>query len=285
MTGSYKDKIAYFLVMALYGTTGIIKRFVPASSGFVALARSAIAMVFIYLFIVVSGRKIDFAAIRKNLKWLLIVGTLLGFNWVCYFEACTNTTVAKATLIYYMAPVIVIILSPFLFREKLTLKKTICVAVAIIGMVLVSGVLSESGIGSVYGIVIAMLSAMLYAAIIICSRQVKDISSYDKTLVQLIIAFICMLVYELLTEDFGAINLTPVQWMLVGVIGILNTGIAYLVYFGSITKLSAQSAAILAYADPTVSVLGSALILGETLGANGIIGAVLMIGAMIVSET
>ena len=280
-----KEKILYVAVMALYGTTGILKRYVPLSSEMVSFVRAVIGSVFIYLFILLTGKKIDATAVKKNFKWILIVGILLGFNWICYFEACMYATVAKASLCYYMAPVIVILVSPVIFKEKLSTRKIICVVTAIIGMVLVSGVISDKGITSPRGIAMGLLAALIYASIVICSRQVKDISALDKTLVQLAIASVCLFFYVLAKNGFSQkTDMNTTAWIVLIIIGILNTGIAYIIYFGSITKLKAQTVAIFAYADPAVSVLLSALVLKEPLGIYGIVGALLIIGSMMLSE-
>lgn len=279
-----KEKIAYIAVMALYGTTGILKRFIPFSSNFISFTRAVVATVFLLAIIIIGKRKIDVNAVKKNLKWLILVGFLLAFNWITYFEACTYTTVAKATLCYYMAPVIVILLSPVLYKEKLSVKKIICVIVAVIGMVMVSGVLSDTVVGDFRGIIMGFIAASLYAMIVIFSRKIKDIESYDKTIVQLFVAAITLLPVILFSKGTTVPNATLWQWAVLLLIGVLNTGFAYTVYFGTITKMKAQTIAIFAYADPVVSVLLSALVLKEPLGLTGIVGAVLIIGAMIISE-
>ena len=56
---------------------------------------------------------------------LILSGALIGFNWILLFEAYNYTTVATATLCYYMQPTIVILLSPLFFRERLTAKKLV----------------------------------------------------------------------------------------------------------------------------------------------------------------
>ena len=68
-------------------------------------------------------------------------------------------------------------------------------------------------------------------------------------------------------------------------VGIVHTGIAYMLYFGSIGNLPAQTAAIFSYIDPVTAVLLSAFLLGEELSLSGIIGAVLILGGAVLSET
>ena len=68
------------------------------------------------------------------------------------------------------------------------------------------------------------------------------------------------------------------------IVCVLHTGLAYALYFGSMSRLSAQTVALLGYIDPVVAVLLSAVVLGQGLDAMGILGAVLILGATVVSE-
>ena len=66
--------------------------------------------------------------------------------------------------------------------------------------------------------------------------------------------------------------------------GLVHTGMAYAIYFGSMSHLKAQSIAVLGYIDPVFALLLSALVLHESLTVFGILGAVLIIGSALVSE-
>ena len=68
------------------------------------------------------------------------------------------------------------------------------------------------------------------------------------------------------------------------IVGIVHTGIAYALYFGSMEHLKAQSVAVLSYLDPVFALILSAVILGERMTVFGIIGAVLIIGSALISE-
>ena len=68
------------------------------------------------------------------------------------------------------------------------------------------------------------------------------------------------------------------------IVGIVHTGIAYVLYFGSIDGLRAQTVALLSYIDPVSALLFAALFLGEPLSFWGIIGAVMIIGSAIAGE-
>ena len=90
--------------------------------------------------------------------------------------------------------------------------------------------------------------------------------------------------YLLLTGgiDFG--GMTALSWVMLSILGIVHTGIAYALYFGGIRDVNAQTAAILSYLDPVLSILLSALILRERLDVFSVIGAVLILGSALYRE-
>lgn len=274
------------LAMFIFGTIGLFVKYIPLPSAVVAMVRGFSGAIFLFAIIKIKKQSMDKAAIKANLLKLCLSGAALGFNWILLFEAYRYTTVATATLCYYLAPVIVILVSPLVLKESLTWKKLVCVFVALLGMVFVSGVL-EAGFsgGSEYtGIFFGLGAACLYACIVLINKKIKDISAYDMTIMQLAIAGIVLLPYVLLTQDISGIELSAKAIALLAVVGIVHTGFAYALYFGSMKNLKGQTVAILSYIDPIVAILLSALILKEPLGLNGAIGAALVLGATFASE-
>lgn len=280
------EKLKLTTAMLLFGTIGIFVRYIPLPSSVIALARAFVGMLFLLMVICIRRTKISKEAIIKNWKPLFLSGAFLGMNWILLFEAYRYTSVATATLCYYLAPIIVIVAAPFLFKEKLTLKKGICTMVALFGMVCVSGVI-QNGIpeaGELTGIAYGLGAAVLYAAIMLLNKKIQDISAYDKTIVQLGISTIILIPYCLFTENFTTFAWSlPVVGLLL-LVGVLHTGITYYLYFGAIGALNAQTAAIISYLDPVVAVLISVFILREGMDIVGVVGAVLILGAALCSE-
>ena len=217
---------------------------------------------------------------------LCLSGAAIGVNWILLFEAYNYTSVATATLCYYRAPMFVILASPLVVGERLTARKLICVLAALLGMVFVSGVLETGGGSSdLKGVLLGLGAAVLYASVVLMNKQLGDVPAYDRsTIVQLGSSAAVLLPYVLLTEDVGALSFTPATLALLMVVGIVHTGMAYALYFGSLMELKAQTAAILSYIDPVVAVLLSALLLKEHMSLLSGLGAVLVLGAAIVSE-
>lgn len=272
------------LSMLIFGTIGIFRRYIPLPSSLLAMARGAIGTLFLLSVMAFQKKRPDMALIRRKGVWLALSGALMGFNWILLFEAYNYTTVATATLCYYMAPIFVIMASPFLLRERLSGKKLICVAVALLGMVLVSGVLSQEGTVSLTGVLLGLGAAVLYASVVLLNKRIGAMPAYDKTIVQLFSAAAVLLPYVLLTEDVSQIAFTGGAVALLAVVGIVHTGVAYALYFGSMDGLRAQTIALLSYIDPASAILLSAMFLREPIGIAEAVGAVMILGAAIVSE-
>ena len=257
-------KIKIITAMVTFGTIGVFVRYIPLPSSIIALVRGVLATIFLLTVMAAGKRRPDRTAIRRNLALLVISGGMIGFNWILLFEAYNYTSVAVATLCYYLAPVFVIIASPFVLGEKLTMRKTLCVISALAGMVMVSGVIQNYVSGgnaedlNLTGVLLGIGAGALYATIILMNKKLKNISSYDTTVMQLAAASIVLVPYCLLTVDIGSLEVTPGSAVLLVIVGIVHTGIAYVLYFGSIKELPAHTVAIFSYIDPILAVLLSA---------------------------
>ena len=285
---STKSKLMFLTAMFIFGTIGIFRRYIPLPSGAIAMSRGFIGVAFLLLAMMVLRKAFSMTAIKENLAVLCISGALIGFNWIFLFEAYNYTTVATATLCYYMAPVFVILMSPIVLKEKLTGKKLACAMVALAGMVLVSGVLEVgvSGLSEIKGILFGLAAGLLYGTIMLLNKKLHDIEGYDKTLVQLIVAATVLIPYVLLVEweAVMAVEWTSLIIMMTLVVGIVHTGFAYTIYFGAMGGLRAQTIALYSYLDPIIAVILSAVLLHENLSIAGWIGAIMIIGATAISE-
>ena len=272
--------------MLIFGTIGIFRRYIPLPSAFLAFSRGILGGLFLLVFLRLKRRKPEKKLPVRTALWLAVSGAVMGVNWILLFEAYNHTTVAVATLCYYMQPTIVMLLSPVLFQERLTLRKGACAAAAVAGMILVSGVIG-GGVpqaGGPKGILFGLGAAACYAAVVIMNKKITGVEAFQKTKIQLLSAGGVMIPYLLLTDGFSIDGISALTVVLLLTVGIIHTGIAYVLYFGSLDGLKAQSAAILSYIDPVAALLFSALFLREPLSLPGIAGAVMIIGSAVVSE-
>ena len=285
-TNDRKSLGMFISAMLIFGTVGVLRRYIPLSSAFLAFVRGILGGLFLLAFVKVRKKK---AAAKLPLPVLLLLaatGAMIGINWILLFEAYNHTTVAIATLCYYMEPTIVVLLSPLIFQERLTGKKTACAAFSIIGMVLVSGAIGDGGgqSGNLRGILLGLGAALFYSAVVIMNKKLLGIDAYQRTTVQLLSAGTVMLPYLLLTSGFGGGGAGASSIVLLLVLGVVHTGIAYALYFGGMDGLRVQTIAVFSYIDPVSALLFSALLLGEPLSMPQIIGAVMIIGSAMISE-
>lgn len=274
----------YLLAMTIFGTIGLFVKFIELPSTVIALSRGALGTLFLLLVLKLLKRRINTASVKSNFKHLVIAGVALGLNWIFLFEAYRLTSVATATLAYYMAPIILILLSPILLHERIPLGKWICVICALFGMSLISGVWDGSENVALDGITMGLIAACFYASVVINNKFLKGLDPYDSSIVQLAVAAIVLLPYVLFTVDFSVLKPDTTTIGLTLAVGILHTGVAYWLYFSALPKLEAARIAIFSYIDPAIAILLSVFVLMEPMTTAGVIGAVLILGAALASE-
>lgn len=278
-------KLKIIFSMVVFGTIGIFVRNIPLSSGEIALFRAIIATVAIIMYKIISRKKLVFKEIKKDLPILFISGAAIGFNWILLFQAYNYTTVSIATLSYYFAPVIVMIVCPILFREKLTIKQLICFFMSTIGLIMVIGIGGmEKSNSNIIGIGFGLAAAVLYATVVILNKFIKNVTGIDRTLIQFIAAIIVLIPYIILTTGINIHKLDKIGLISIFILGLLHTGVAYCLYFASLKELKGQEAAILSYMDPLVAIIVSVTILGESINSIQIIGGLMILGFTLLNE-
>lgn len=280
-----RSKLKFLCAMGIFGTVGLFVKWIPLGSAAVAFFRGILGVLFLLGVMYLGKQRFDTAAIKKNLPILCLSGAAIGVNWILLFESYRYTTVATATVCYYLAPVFLLLASPLL-GERLTVKKFFCIGVALIGLVFVSGMM-EGGLpspGELAGVGFGAGAAVFYATVMVLNKKLSPIPAYDKTILQLGTASAVILPYLLLT---GLPDVTALNWpglLSLLTVGFVHTGLTYSMYFGSMKDLEAHTIAIFSYVDPVIAVVLSALVLREPISGWGIAGAVLILGSALYSE-
>lgn len=284
-TSIRKSRMMMVTAMAVFGTVALFVRNIPVSSSEIALYRAVMAALLLGAFLLLTGQKIDFRAIRKELPLLLISGMAMGINWILLFEAYRYTTVSVATLSYYFAPVIVTVACPILFKEKMGVKQWLCFGMSTLGIVLITGVGDLSaGNTHLIGILFGFGAAVLYAAVVLLNKFIKGVAGIQRTFLQFVAAILILLPYVLLTGGIHLHSLSGSGWVNLLIIGIIHTGITYCLYFSALRDIPGQEAAILSYIDPLVAVAISVFVLGEQLTLLQLLGGILILGFTLYNE-
>lgn len=270
--------------MTIFGTLGPFVRNIPVSSGELALYRAVLAALLIALFLLITKQKIPFSLIKKEVPLLLASGMAMGINWILLFEAYKYTTISVATLSYYFAPVIVTLVCPILFKEKLTTKQLVCFLMSTLGLILITGIGDIGGRNDFLGILFGLGAAVFYASVILLNKFIKNVEGLHRTFLQFLSAIVILLPYVLTTSGLTLGKLNSIGWLNLLIVGLIHTGVTYCMYFSSLKELPGQKAAILSYIDPLVAVLISVTILGESMGLWQAVGGVLILGFTLLNE-
>jgi len=273
------------LSMVVFGTIGLFVRNIGLPSGEIALYRAVLATVLVGVVLLFTKQRIDFAKIKKELPLLLLSGVAMGFNWILLFEAYNYTTVSVATLSYYFAPVIVTLVCPLLFKEKMGIKQWLCFGFSTVGIVLITGIGDLStGSNHIKGIAFGLGAAGLYATVILLNKFIKGVQGLHRTFLQFIAATAVLVPYVGFTSGCNLGMLDTKGWIFLLAVGIVHTGVTYCLYFSSLKELPGQKAAILSYVDPLVAVLCSVTLLHEKMTLLQIIGGLLILGFTLWNE-
>ncbi len=280
-----KLKIEFLLLMCAYGCLGLVVRGITLPTVVIVWARAVISACSLLLFLLFSRKK-NWKECGKFFAPMLVSGVFLAVDWIGLFASYRYTTIATTTLCYYITPVIVILGAALLLKERLTVRKAICIVTAFIGMIFVSGV-AENGLpafSEIKGVLLALLGALGYAAVILINKRFPDGDPLMRTFVQLCTAAIIMTGYILVTTDLSACTIDAKGIILLLLLGVVMTGAAYIAYFSLIVRIPSASVAFFSYADPIVAVIISVFFLGEPFSLFALTGGVMIIGAAIAAE-
>ncbi len=278
----HKAFFKYISALLLFGSNGIMASFINLSSHNIVLLRTLIGSVFLIAVFLISGGRLTCYKNKTQFLFLAVSGIAMGASWMLLYKAYDRIGVGIASLLYYCGPVIVMALSPLLFKERLTTGKVLGFVAVVTGVFLINGN-ALRGNGDTPGIVCGLLSALMYAFMVIFNRKAKDITGLENSALQLTTAFLTVAVFMAARHGY-AIRIPAESILPILILGLVNTGIGCYFYFSSISRLSIHTVAICGYLEPLSAVLFSALFLRETMLPLQIIGAVLIIGGAMCAE-
>ncbi|WP_082193401.1 DMT family transporter [Bacillus rubiinfantis] len=281
-----RGKLKLLSAMLIWGSIGIFVKNIQLSSSEIALMRGVIGSLFLLGIWLLMKQKLSFQAVRRNAIPLLLSGAAIGFNWILLFQAYRYTTVSNATLSYYFAPIFVMILAPFILKEKLSFFHIISIIAAMVGLFLVNigGTGGNADGEHVVGILYGLSAAALYASVVLFNKFIKNLSGFETTIIQLVIAVIVLFPYVLLKDGFHVTDISGKGILFMILVGVVHTGIAYYLYFTSLKDLKGQTIAVLSYLDPVSAVIFAAIFLNESMALIQIIGGILILGSTYFSE-
>jgi len=274
--------IKHCTALLMFGMNGIVASYIAMSSYEIVLMRTLFGSLLLIFIFIISKQKIHLLDNKNHLLFLILSGVSMGANWMFLYEAFRQIGVGIATLACYCGPVIIIMFSPFLFREKLTWQKTAGFLSVLAGMVCIN-LQALNGKGTIWGVFCGIMSAVTYALLVIFNKKATGIVGLEKSMWQLVFSFLTVAAFVMIKQGFSiTIELKSILPILI--LGIINTGIGCYLYFSSIANLPVQTVAICGYLEPLSAVIFSALFLNESMRPVQIIGAVLILGGALFAE-
>lgn len=277
-----KYYIKYILALLLFGTNGIVASYISLSSYEIVYLRVLIGGLFLILLFKVTGGKFHVRQYKRDCLFIVLSGIAMGTGWLFLYEAYQLIGVSFASLLYYCGPVIVMAVSPVIFKERLTLFKIVGFITVLTGVFLITGKTAVSG-SSYWGLICGMMSAVLYAVLLICNKLSVHIVGMENATIQLAASFIAVAVYKIIKEGI-IIPIIPneIPWILF--LGLVNSGLGCYLYFSPLDKLPVQTVAVCGYIEPLSAVVFSAIILHERMTPLQMAGVVCIIGGAMIGE-
>lgn len=277
-----KHYIKYFMALLLFGFNGIVASHITLTSYEIVYLRTFIGSLLLIALFKITGGKFHIKQYKKDSLFILLSGIAMGTSWMFLYEAYQQIGVSFSSLLYYCGPVIVMILSPIIFRERLTLFKVVGFAIVLVGIFFVNGKAMLYG-GSHWGLICGLMSAIMYSAMVICNKQSKNIVGMENSTIQLTISFLTVAIFTILRQGI-LVQIVPneIPWILF--LGLVNTGLGCYLYFSPLDKLPVQTVAVCGYIEPLSAVVFSTILLNERMTFLQIVGAICIIGGAMIGE-
>lgn len=270
---------------SLWGTMGFFSRSLGAigiGAAGAILVRCAIAAVFFALTIALTDPR-AFHVAPKDL-WCFFgsgICSLLFFTF-CYFNAIALMSLSAAAILLYTAPAIVVLLSAWLFHEKLTGLKLAALVLAFLGCCLVSGLGGAVSL-PLKGILFGLGSGLGYALYSIFARLALD-RGYGSNTVNLYSCLLAALGAGLIWGFSGPLAAMTASWSNAAfclLAGLVTCYLPYLLYTYGLTGLETGRASILASVEPVVATLLGVLIYRETMSLSSTLGVLCVLAAVV----
>lgn len=243
----------------------------------------------ILMIVMVAVTKPEAFKIRLKDLWCFIGTGVISISLFtcCYFYTISHTSMSVAAILLYTSPIVVMLLSMVLFKEKLTFHKTISLIVTFVGCVFVTGMVTNQVHISAFELCIGLLAGFLYALYSIFCRYAinRGYSSVTITLYTFILASVAMLI---ISDTQGTVSIIVSQpkvvWW-IAACGFFTGFLPYLLYTAGLQRVESSKAAIISSVEPVVATICGMVFFDEFPDVFGWVGIVLVLGAIVILNT
>ncbi len=280
MNGAYA---AYVISLILFGLNGVVASYISLPSDEIVFLRTLTGSVVLLAVFLALREKFTFRQYRRDFFFVAASGVAMGASWIFLYEAYQLIGVSISSLAYYCGPVIVLLFAPVLFREKLTWAGIVSFVVVLSGTFFVNGDILLTGDNG-WGLFCGAMSAVMHAAMVICTKKAVRIGGLENATWQLIFSFLAVAVFMVCAGKPLTFEIAAEDWLPILILGVFSTGICCYLYFSSIVRLPIQTVSICGYLEPLSAVVFSVLLLGEVMLPLQIFGAVLILVGAVFGE-
>lgn len=272
----------YISSLFLFGMNGIVASYIALSSYQIVFTRTFIASLMLVLLFIATKQKMHLLKDKRQACYMLVSGIAMGTSWMFLYEAYQEIGVSIATLAYYCGPVIVLILSPVFFKEKISWSKAMGFVIVLVGLLCVNEQALSEG-KTAFGLFCGIASAVLYAVMVIGNKKAESITGMENAMWQMIVSCVTVMVFLLLKQGFS-LNIGLDSIFPILILGLVNTGLGCYLYFSAIGHLPVQTVAICGYLEPLSAIFFSSLFLHESMNILQLIGTMLIFGGALFGE-
>ncbi|TWT08652.1 DMT family transporter [Reyranella sp. CPCC 100927] len=266
--------------MALSGTAGIFAVQSGQPTLNAVFFRCLFGCITLLIWCLLRGRARISLAIDKRTIWAAILsGLFLVLNWAALFEAYHRTSIGFATIIHNAQPFWLVLAGGILFGEKISLAKSVWVAVAFGGLVMAIGpkinVMTVDP-GFAVGVGFALLASLFYAGTTLAARRVRGTRPEVLSILHCLIGAILFLPF-LAYADFPTVD--SAAWFWLAGLGAIHTGVVYVLLYRTYSRLPTVAIGVLAFLNPAAALLGDLVVYGRSITALQAVGLVLILVA------
>lgn len=235
------------------------------------------------LFFVLKKKKVKKIE-RQDYKYVILIGFLGYFlSSVAQFIGTKLSNASIASLINSMNPITIMVFAAIILKEKLTIKKAVCISLAFLGVYIIIG--GVNGTGQVLGILISIFSVISWSFVSVIVRRItKKYDALQITTYGILIAFGCTLPFSIC--EFITIPNIQFDWMVIlslFYMGIVCTALAHVFWNISLSMIEAGTCSLFYPVQPMVAVMLGWMFLGENISKNFVFGSILIIGGVLLS--
>lgn len=281
LAGAYASIL---LSAALWGIIGLWNRRLMAG-GFsptdIVVVRNFGGMVLLAVIFAVKDRSV-FRVKREHLKYFFGTGVIsvLLFT-VCYFNCQKLCSLAVASVLLYTAPSFVVLLSALLWKEPVTKRKLLALALTLVGCALVCGLFSGSLTVTLAGVLLGLGSGFFYALYSVFGRYA--LAHYDSMTVTVwtfVFAGPASLVLAPGSRTLGPALARPDMWLTAAGLVVFSSVLPYIFYTRGLSRVEAGQASIMASLEPVVAALAGILAFGEPVNAATVAGIICVLAGV-----